>query len=125
MCKIQDVMARLEGIIILAEMFEEHKVDAPCAATTMLDLIGPLMMQEIKKAKGWDNVECARQMIQFRKKLFAAQGIDNPASPLEDLIVMLADTLAAKNGAKPADDDDGAQVHVIVVRDDEKKDGGA
>jgi hypothetical protein len=103
----QDLFARVEMLIVMADLHEAHKVEAPRAAIAMVDVIGPLLMDSMRKAKGWDGLQMAQAIIKQRAKLFADQGMTAPTSPLEALIGMLGEIedkkreAAGENGAKP------------------------
>lgn len=111
-----DIMGRIEMVIVLAELFEAHKLPVPAGAVAMLDIVGPIMMDGLKKAKGWDGMQMAQAIIKQKRKLFEQQGLTPPSHPLEVLVEMLgelageakkremAEGIARKeNGAKQAE----------------------
>jgi hypothetical protein len=103
----QEMFARIEMLIVMVELYEAQDVDVPHAAIGLIDVLGPLLMGTITKAKGWDNLQMAQEVIKQKKKLFAAHGLDTPQHPMETLIEMLTEVMgedklreAMKNGTK-------------------------
>jgi hypothetical protein len=97
----QAMFARIETLIVMTELYEAQKVDLPAAAVSLIDVVGPLLMDSIKKAKGWDNLTLAMAIIKQKHALFASHGMAPPSSGMEVFIEMLSEIMGSvKKDAK-------------------------
>jgi len=124
----QEFMGRLEMMIVMSELHEAHEVDMPKGALAMIDVIGPMLMDHLRKAKGWSQLQMATAILKQKNRLYEQQGMPVPdAHPLEMFFEMLAEIKdevdkrerADANGAKdaaPASPDDHGTIHMFVMR---------
>ena len=101
MCTPQEVMSRLEMLIVLAEMFEEHKLDVPCEVISAMDFIGPKLMTSAREQLKLSGLGMAKLLLDQRAKLFASQGLPSPdLGPVGKLVDILAEALGPQAGGR-------------------------
>jgi hypothetical protein len=86
------LMGRIEMLIVMAELYEHEKVEAPHAAIAMVDVIGPLMMDTMRRAKGWSHAQMAQAVIKQKARMYESAGMPAPPEhPLEAIINLLSE----------------------------------
>ena len=102
MKKTNDLMDRLEMLVVCAETYAAHEVDVPGAAINLIDVIGPMLVENLRKAKGWTNLETMQALTKQRAKVYKECGVSQPdPTVLEQLLDALAEiTKEAKKDKK-------------------------
>src|SRR5579864_655278 len=90
MKKTNDLMGRLEMLVVCAETYAAHEVDVPGAAINLIDVIGPMLVENLRKAKGWTHLETMQALTKQRAKVYKECGIVREPTVMEQLVDALA-----------------------------------